>query len=92
MVESGLCRSQPTFSPTGSTRSKQRWSPSARPASRRKPVPAGPRRWVAHLKLAIAKLKRERFAPSAERGKLLDQLELQLEELEASATRRRTRR
>jgi hypothetical protein len=55
-------------------------------------VPAGPRRWVAHLKLAIAKLKRERFAPSAERGKLLDQLELQLEELEASATRRRTRR
>src|SRR5271170_6641598 len=41
---------------------------------------------VAHLKLVIAKLKRERFGPSAERGKLLDQLELQLEELEASAT------
>jgi hypothetical protein len=38
---------------------------------------------VAHLKLVIAKLRRERFGPSAERGsKLLDQLE----ELEASAT------
>jgi transposase len=42
---------------------------------------------VAHLKLVIAKLQRERFGPSAERGaKLLDQLELQLEELEASAS------
>src|SRR4051812_3539134 len=40
---------------------------------------------VAHLKLLIAKLRRERFAPSSERGKLLDQLELQLEELEANA-------
>jgi transposase len=42
---------------------------------------------VAHLKLVIAKFRRERFGPSAERSaKLLDQLELQLEELEASAT------
>jgi transposase len=42
---------------------------------------------VAHLKLVIAKLRRERFGPSAERGaKLLAQLELQLEELEASAS------
>jgi transposase len=42
---------------------------------------------VAHLKLLIAKMKRERFGQSAEHGrKLLDQLELQLEELEASAT------
>src|ERR1700751_4875953 len=42
---------------------------------------------VAHIKLLIAKMKRERFGPSAERNrKLLDQLELQLEELEASAT------
>ena len=42
---------------------------------------------VAYLKLLIAKMKRERFGQSAERGrKLLDQLELQLEELEASAT------
>ena len=42
---------------------------------------------VAYLKLLIAKMKRERFGQSAERGrKLFDQLELQLEELEASAT------
>src|SRR5947207_4152862 len=42
---------------------------------------------VTYLKLLIAKMKRERFGQSAERGrKLLDQLELQLEELEASAT------
>jgi transposase len=42
---------------------------------------------VAHLKLLIAKLKRERFGPSSEhRRRLLDQLELQLEELEASAS------
>jgi len=42
---------------------------------------------IAHLKLVIAKLRRERFGPSAERtSQLLDQLELQLEELEASAT------
>ena len=42
---------------------------------------------MAYLKLLIAKMKRERFGQSAERGrKLLDQLELQLEELEASAT------
>jgi transposase len=41
---------------------------------------------VAHLKLLIAKLRRERFGQSSERGrKLLDQLELQLEELAASA-------
>ena len=47
---------------------------------------SGAEAMVAHLKLVIAKLRRERFGPSAERGsKLLDQLELQLEELEASA-------
>ena len=41
---------------------------------------------VAHLKL-VTKLKRERFGPSAERGgKVLDQLELLIEELEASTT------
>jgi len=34
---------------------------------------------VAHLKLLIAKMKRNRFGASAERGrKLLDQLEMQL--------------
>ena len=48
---------------------------------------SGAEAMVAHLKLLIAKMKRERFGPSAERSrKLLDQLELQLEELEASAT------
>src|SRR5271167_3366638 len=42
---------------------------------------------VAHLKLLIAKMKRDRFGQSSERGRrLLDQLELQLEELEANAT------
>jgi transposase len=40
---------------------------------------------IAHLKLQIARLRRERFAASSERGKLLDQLELELEELEADA-------
>ena len=41
---------------------------------------------IAHLKLQIAKLKREQFGPSAERSRrLLDQMELQLEELEADA-------
>ncbi len=42
---------------------------------------------VAHLKLLIARLRHEQFGASSERGrKLLDQLELQLEELEATAT------
>ena len=41
---------------------------------------------VAHLKLLIAKMKRDRFGASAERGsKLLDQFEMQLEELETAA-------
>ena len=48
---------------------------------------SGAEAMVAYLKLLIAKMKRERFGQSAERGrKLLDQLELQLEELEASAS------
>ena len=47
---------------------------------------SGAEAMVAHLKLLIAKMKRDRFGQSSERGrKLLDQLELQLEELEASA-------
>ncbi|MFZ5474167.1 MAG: IS66 family transposase [Pseudomonadota bacterium] len=42
---------------------------------------------IAHLKLLIAKYKRERYGASSERtSRLLDQLELQLEELETSAT------
>jgi transposase len=48
---------------------------------------SGAEAMVAHLKLLIAKMKRDRFGQSSERSrKLLDQLELQLEELEASAT------
>jgi transposase len=42
---------------------------------------------IAHLKLVIAKLNRERFGPRAEgTARLINQFELQLEELEASAT------
>src|SRR6185503_6008025 len=42
---------------------------------------------IAHLKLQIEKLNRDRYGPRSERTvRLLNQLELQLEELEASAT------
>ena len=42
---------------------------------------------IAHLKLQIAKLKREQYGQSSERSsRLIDQLELQLEEVEASAS------
>ena len=42
---------------------------------------------IKELKLEIAKLRRDKYGVSSERGKrLLDQLELQLEELEAAAT------
>lgn len=42
---------------------------------------------IAHLKLQIEKLNRDRFGPRSERtARLLDQLELTLEELEAKAT------
>ncbi len=41
---------------------------------------------IAHLKLQIARLRREQYGASAERSRrLLDQLELQLEDLEADA-------
>ena len=47
---------------------------------------AGAEAMVAHLKLLIAKFKRDRFDASAERSrKLLDQLEMQLEEVETAA-------
>jgi transposase len=47
---------------------------------------SGAEAMVAHLKLLIAKLKRDRFGASSERGrKVLDQLELELEELESAA-------
>ncbi len=42
---------------------------------------------IAHLKLQIAKLRREQYGPSAECSRrLLDQMELQLEDLEADAS------
>src|SRR5215813_8560897 len=41
---------------------------------------------IEHLQLVIAKMKREMFGPRSERSqRLLDQLELQLEELVAAA-------
>jgi transposase len=41
---------------------------------------------IEHLQLVIAKMKRERFGPRSERSqRLLDQMELQLEELAAAA-------
>ena len=43
--------------------------------------------FIVHLKLQIEKLRREIFGQRSERGaRLLDQMELQLEELEATAT------
>src|SRR5450759_1396890 len=42
---------------------------------------------IAHLKLQIEKLNRDRYGPRSERtARLLDQLELRLEELETEAT------
>ena len=47
---------------------------------------SGAEAMVAQLKLMIAKMKHDRFGASAERSrKLLDQLEMQLEELETTA-------
>ena len=47
---------------------------------------------IAHLKLWVAKLRRHRFGRRSERaGALLDQLELQLEDLEAGAAERDAR-
>jgi hypothetical protein len=42
---------------------------------------------IAHLRLAIEKMRRELYGPSRERtARLVDQMELQLEELETDAT------
>jgi transposase len=47
---------------------------------------AGAQAMIQHLQLVIAKLKRERFGPRSERTqRLLDQMELELEELAATA-------
>jgi hypothetical protein len=48
---------------------------------------SGAEAMVAHLKLLIARLKHDRFGASSERSrKLIDQMELELEELEAAAS------
>src|ERR1700676_3513278 len=47
---------------------------------------SGAQALIEHLQLTIAKMKREHFGPRSERSqRLLDQLELQLEELAAAA-------
>src|SRR5437879_12404066 len=47
---------------------------------------SGAQALIEHLQLVIAKMKREHFGPRSERSqRLLDQLELQLEELAAAA-------
>ena len=49
---------------------------------------SGAEAMVAHLKLVIAKLRHDQFGASSERGrKLIDQMELELEELEAASRR-----
>src|SRR6266566_2128428 len=48
---------------------------------------SGAETMIAHMKLVIAKLRREQYGQSSERGrKVLDQLELQLEELAAETS------
>ena len=47
---------------------------------------SGARALIEHLQLVIAKMQREKFGPRSERSqRLIDQLELQLEELAAAA-------
>jgi transposase len=45
---------------------------------------------IAKLKFVIAKLRHQRFGPSAERGALIEQLELQLADLEETAAEVKT--
>jgi transposase len=48
---------------------------------------SGAEAMIAHMRLVIAKLRREQYGQSSERRrKVLDQLELQLEELEAETS------
>ena len=66
-------------------------TPKATVASQRVEI-AQQRSEIAHLKLWVAKLRRHRFGRRSERaGALLDQLELQLEDLEAGAAERDAR-
>jgi transposase len=53
---------------------------------------SGAQALIAHLQLVIAKMKREMFGPRSERSqRLIDQLELQLEELAAAAAEDETK-
>src|SRR5215471_2766497 len=53
---------------------------------------SGAEAMIAHLQLMIAKMKREKFDPRSERSqRLVDQLELQLEELTAAAAEDETK-
>ena len=56
-------------------------------AARAQAVSSNTQALIAHLKLAIEKLRRELYGTRSERtARLLDQMELQLEDLEAAAT------
>jgi transposase len=56
-------------------------------AARAQAVNSNTEALIAHLKLAIEKLRRELYGTRSERtARLLDQMELQLEDLEAAAT------
>jgi transposase len=53
---------------------------------------AGAQALIEHLQLVIAKMKREMFGPRSERSqRLIDQLELQLEELASAAAEDETK-
>ena len=70
---------------TGVARVRERFL-SLRPFAEAEARASGAEAMVVHLKLLIAKLRHDRFGASSERSrKLLDQLELRLEEFEAAA-------
>jgi len=53
---------------------------------------SGAQALIAHLQLVIAKMQREQFGPRSEKSqRLIDQLELQLEELAATAAEDETK-
>jgi transposase len=85
----GPCRFTTAFSPTGSSALTAVLAAERQARQEAEARATGAETMVAYLKLVIAKLRRKRFGPSAERGaKLLDQLELQIEELEVRGQRR----
>src|SRR6266704_3512377 len=79
-------RVDPHAAPDQSRRGARADPSAARRTGRGRGPRMGAEALIAHMKLVIAKLRREQYGQSSERGrKVLDQLELQLEELEASA-------